>query len=93
MIVDTFSGRVGDMKPKDKADTMKVLRVLSESPRFSVFDAMESAALGRSLESLVRSGYITIDNSRGFPWSDAVLTDKGKSALGADGNGEGGDAV
>jgi len=81
MKIDTFSGRVGDMKPKDRADPMKVLRMLSESPRFSVFDAMESAALSRSLESLVRSCYITIDNSRGFPWSDAVLTDMGKKAM------------
>ena len=95
VIIDTFSGRIGGMKSKDKADTMKVLRMLSGSPRFSVFDAMESAALGRSLESLVRSGYITIDNSRGFPWSDADVTTKGLAALSAtraEGNGESGDA-
>ena len=89
MKIDTCSGRVGDMKSKDKADPMRVLRMLSKSPRFSVFDAMESAALGRSLESLVRSGHITIDNSRGFPWSDAVLTDKGAAAVRAGNGGEG----
>lgn len=79
--IDTFSGAIGDMKRKDQADRMKVLAVLAKSPRFSVFDATDNQTIARSLEWLRRGGLITIDNSRGFPWSDAVLTESGRAML------------
>ena len=78
VFVDTFSGGVGKMR--GKSDPMKVLRVLKSDPNISCFDEAESPALHKSLNALVRSGYILLER-KGYPWTRAIITDVGENAL------------
>ncbi len=78
VFVDTFSGGVGTMR--GKSDPMKVLRVLKSDPNISCFDESESPSLHKSLNTLVRCGYILLER-RGYPWTRAIITEVGENAL------------
>lgn len=78
--VCTFTGALDDMRRADQRNHLKVLRVLAESPRFSVFEATANAGIARTMDRLRREGYIVIDNCEPYPWSTAVLTAKGRRA-------------
>ncbi len=64
---------------------MKVLAVLQENPRFSVFGATENDTIARVLTNLQRDGYIeygAANEKSGYPWCVVDLTDKAIYALG-----------
>ena len=78
VFIDTFSGGVGTMR--GKSDPMKVLRVLKSDPNISCFDESDSTALHKSLNALVRCGYILLER-KGYPWTRAIITEVGENAL------------
>lgn len=81
-ILCSFSGGIGCMDPRDQRDSMKVLAVLKESPRFSVWDACERPCIGESLEDLTARGLIEyVKPGPEFPWSEVRVTDAGLKAL------------
>ena len=49
-------------------------------PNISCFDESESPALHKSLNTLVRCGYILLER-RGYPWTRAIITEVGENAL------------
>ena len=78
----SFTGAIGDMKPRDQRDPMKVLAVLDKEPSFSVFDATERPAIANSLDYLRQQGLIEYPKPQpGFPWNKVVVTESGKKAL------------
>ena len=83
MIVCSFSGAIGDMSAKDQGDETKVLRVLRDNPRFSVFDATERPNIANSLDSLRERGLIEYPKPQpGYPWCRVRLTEAGVAAVG-----------
>lgn len=82
VFLDSFSGAIGDMKPRDQRDSRKVLAVLRDYPRFSVFDATERDAIARTLTNLYGAGLIDYPKPQpGYPWCRAVVTPKGLQLL------------
>lgn len=78
----SFTGAIGDMKPSDQRDAMKVLAVLEKSPSFSVFDATERPAISSSLDYLKQQALIEYPAPQPeFPWSKAKLTELGLQKL------------
>ena len=58
IFVCSFSGAIGDMKRKDQRDRLKVLAVLKESPRFSVWDASDNNGIANTMTDLMTDGLI-----------------------------------
>lgn len=83
MLIDYFGGNLGDIKYKEAGDLRKVLDCLKSSPRFSIFDATANMRIAKTMSAAVKLGYIEIDNSEGYPWSNALITDKGSEFLNA----------
>lgn len=82
IFICSFSGAIGDMKPNDQKDSRKVLAVLDKSPRFSCFEASERPAIAKTLDYLKDSGFVEYPKPQpGFPWSRAVITDKGRAFM------------
>lgn len=79
----SFTGGIDEMKRADQRDLVRVLRVLDAQPRkrFSVFEASDNMNIARTMTRIVREGYITTDNSCGYPWTAYKLTDKGRAAI------------
>lgn len=82
VFICSFTGAIGDMKPRDQRDPMKVLAVLEKNPSFSVFDATERPAIASSLDYLKQQGLIEYPLPQpAFPWNEVVVTESGKKAL------------
>lgn len=82
IFVCSFSGAIGDMKRKDQRDRLKVLAVLKESPRFSVWDASDNMNIANTMTDLMKDGLIDYpDPQPGFPWSKARITEAGMKLL------------
>lgn len=92
MIVCSFSNGLDDMRRADQSDPLKVLQVLSDAGRFSVFDATANLTIARTVTRLYHKALtyrgksyggplLKIDNSMGYPWSKVVLTEAGKQLL------------
>lgn len=79
----SFSGALVDLPRKHHGDDLAVLRVLAESPRFTVWD-VSSGKLAHTLDRLKRRGWIEYDKSAQYPWARAVVTDAGREALATD---------
>ena len=82
IFVCSFSGAIGDMKRKDQRDRLKVLAVLKESPRFSVWDASDNQGIANTMTDLKTDGLIDYPEPQpGFPWSKARVTEAGMKLL------------
>ena len=93
--IDSFSSGLDEMKRKDQADPVKVLRVLSKFSRFSIFEATENMTIACTMERLMgkecrrllpdgtRKNYGVLLKITGgqYPWSEFDLTDGGKRLL------------
>lgn len=93
--VCSFSSGLDDMKRKDQRDVVKVLRVLAECGRFSVFEATSSQTIAAMMDRICHKGctmvapdgtkrsYGKLINVLGgnFPWTRIELTDGGKRLL------------
>lgn len=80
MIIDRFSAGLDDMKKKEQADIGKVLKVLSEIKRFSVFEATENTVIANTMTKIMQDGYAE-STGGSFPWTDVKITQKGKDRI------------
>jgi hypothetical protein len=70
------------MRPRDQRDRMKVLAVLKDNPRFSVFDATERDAIALSLDDLRAQGLIEyVKPGPAYPWCLVRVTKVGDARL------------
>lgn len=76
-----FSSGLDDMPRKDQRDIEKVLRVLDQCGRFSVFEATANQTIATTMSRLCRSNLIEADNSCGYPWTKVKLTEAGRALL------------
>ena len=84
MLMDSFSGAIDDMPRKDQGNAIKVLSVLSEHPRFSVFDATANDKIAVTLTYLFREEFIVESRPKQeYPWVQIEVTEKGKALLAA----------
>jgi hypothetical protein len=81
IFIDSFSSGLDDMPRKDQRDIAKVLRVLEQCGRFSVFEATDNQTIATTMTKLFHSGLIETDNSCGYPWTKVTLTDSGRRYL------------
>lgn len=96
VIVCNFSTDLDDMKRKDQADPVKVLRVLQRTGRYSVFEATANMTIARMMTRLHHKGMTRVlpDGTRreygklirtvgdsGYPWTKVELTEGGKRLL------------
>lgn len=69
-----------DLRPRDRKDTLKVLRVVGKAGRFSVFEATEYRTLAETIESLFQKKLIQRTGGE-FPWIEVELTETGFETL------------
>lgn len=95
IFVCSFSEGLDDLKRKDQANAVAVLRVLQRAGRFSIFEATANQTIARTMSRLCHKGYsvfrdgvrtdygklIDTDNSCGYPWTNVTLTEGGKRLL------------
>lgn len=81
VFVCDFSSGLDDMPRKDQRDISKVLRVLDQCGRFSVFEATDNQTIATTMTKLCHSNLIETDNSCGYPWTTIKLTDAGRKLL------------
>jgi hypothetical protein len=79
-VVCSLSAGLDDMKRKDQRDPIKVLRVLSQIKRFSVFEATDNAVIARTMTKLFDWG-LAASVGGAFPWTNVEVTPKGLTAL------------
>ena len=80
--LDSFSGSVYELKPKQKGNPMIVLSVLSKDPNVSTWD-MDSGKrypLWKTIDKLKEMGYIE-EIPCNYPWRKYVITESGKLKL------------
>lgn len=73
----SFAEGLDFMRRADQRNPKKVLQVLHQCKRFSVFEATANQKIAAVMDMLVREKYIEVDNSPGYPWSNVKLTKKG----------------
>jgi hypothetical protein len=84
VIIDYFSGGIGEMRAKDQRDQNKVLRVLDADPEFTVFDATEREGIANTMDRLHDDGLIAYPEPRpGYPWMRVEITPAGLAILDA----------
>lgn len=81
--IDSFS-TLDAIPAKHRRDPLRVLSVLREEGRFSVFDV--DAKTGAALNEIKRNGWAEFE-TLGYPWTKAHLTKAGRAALGGRGDG------
>lgn len=72
IFLDSFSGAVADLKPKERTEE-NVLAVLREHPRVSTWDLSENRWLWTMLARLEKAGKVTSTNE-GYPWHRYEVT-------------------
>ena len=75
--VCSFAEGLDFMRRADQRNPKKVLRVLHQCKRFSVFEATARPQIAKVMDWLVAEKMIEVDNSPGYPWSNVKLTAKG----------------
>lgn len=80
VFIDIFSGDVADLPRKRRTET-EVLKVLSTSPRISVFDMVEHAWLRNVVTRLAAKQAVSVVQE-GFPWIRYEVTASGKLLIG-----------
>lgn len=81
--VCTFSAGLDDLTRKKQRSSIEVARVLVQTGRFSAFEASANVDIARTITRLEKQGWFVYDNSGGYPWTKATITDVGKLALAA----------
>jgi hypothetical protein len=82
IFVDSFTVGLDEMKCKEQADKVAVLRVLHKTGRFSVFEATANSVIAKTIDELCKGPYLTVDTSMGYPWTKVTLTEAGKKLAG-----------
>lgn len=80
--IDCFTS-LDELKGKGQGDTIKVLKVLHKTKKYSVWDATENPTIARTLDRICNSKLIETDISCGFPWTECRLTPAGLKMIGA----------
>lgn len=95
VFICSFSSGLDDMKRKDQKDVVKVLRVLAQCKRFSVFEATANQPIASMMDRICHKGctlvgpdgtkrsygkLITIVGGN-YPWTHIELTEGGKRLL------------
>jgi hypothetical protein len=81
IIVCSFATGIDDMPRKDQRDPIKVLRVLDQGKRYSVFEATDNQTIAKTMDYLIhKSGYVKTIGGE-FPWTQIEITDAGRAAL------------
>lgn len=81
VFIDCFTVGLDEIPYRKRRDYTTVLRVLDAHKRFSIFEATSSHGIATTMDELVKGGYITTDNSCGFPWTKCELTELGRSVI------------
>ncbi|OYQ41081.1 hypothetical protein CHU94_08195 [Rhodoferax sp. TH121] len=95
VIVCSFSSGLDDMKRKDQRDVVKVLRILAQCGRFSVFEATANQTIATMMDKILHKGctLVAADGTKrnyglllkttggAFPWTEIELTAGGKQLL------------
>lgn len=77
-----FSGAIDELPRRKQGQLSEVLKVLHKNGRFSEFEASANSTIAGTMTALVQMKLITIDNSMGYPWSKATLTEAGVARMG-----------
>lgn len=78
VFIDQFSS-LDDLPKKLYGDDMAVLKALSVSQRFSCFEM--TGKLFNTIKRLEQNGFLRIDNTTPYPWTNTPLTAAGKAML------------
>lgn len=81
VFIDCFTVGIDEIPVKLRRHYPTVLKILDEYKRFSVFEATANQAIARTMTELCAGGYLTTDNSCGFPWTNCELTELGRKVM------------
>jgi hypothetical protein len=79
VFLDSFSGKVAELKPRQQRDLFLVLQVLVNNPSVSTWD-MGEHNLWRTMNEL-KYFHLIEDIERAYPWNEFKVTEKGKQML------------
>lgn len=77
--VCSFSVGIDELPHKDQSDAAKVLRVLAEHKRFSVFEATANTVIASTMDRMQGKYFKVIGGQ--YPWCQIELTQEGKDLL------------
>lgn len=80
IFIDRFTVGLEDLKRKEQADISKVLAVMQEHGRFSVFEATANQTIAKTVDRIMLEGFVK-NLGGGYPWTEIELTEKGRLAL------------
>jgi hypothetical protein len=82
VFLDSFSGAVADLKPRQRGDIMTVLSVLERDPNVSTWDMDDGRTnpIWRTIAALNELGYVK-EIPREYPWHRFEVTELGKKTL------------
>lgn len=79
--IDEFNCGLDDLPIRKQRSTRHVLEHLEREGRFSVFEATANDTIARTVDRVIRRGYIEADISGGYPWTKTKLTEVGRAYL------------
>lgn len=82
IFMDSFSGSISDLKPKQRGDLKTVLKVLLNDPNVSTWDMDNGIRypLWKTIKKLEDLGYVK-SVERPYPWHRYLVTEAGKKFL------------
>lgn len=82
IFMDSFSGSIGELKPKQRGDLKTVLRVLLKDPNVSTWDMDDGKRypLWKTILKLEAMKYVVSVNIP-YPWHRYEVTEAGKKFL------------
>lgn len=79
VFIDSFTTSLEDLPKRLHSDDMAVLKSISADERFSCFEM--TGTLHSTIKRLEQRGFLTIDKTTPYPWTNTPLTDAGRAAL------------
>ena len=80
--IDSFSVGIDELKKKDQANHLVVLKMITDAGRFSCFEASDNPTIARTMTRLCSGPLMETDiQTCGYPWTLVKLTDEGRKAL------------
>lgn len=78
-----FTSGVDEMKRKDQADPLKVLKALDHFKRFSVFEATANQTIAKTMTRFFHGDlkHLIVKTGGAYPWTNVRLTPEGRKFI------------
>lgn len=81
IIMCSFGTGIDEMPRKDQRDHLKVLRVLAQEKRFSIFEATANQVIAKTMDYLLKESGLVKSVGGAYPWTEIEITEAGRAEL------------